>query len=134
MARKNNQPIRARKSAAAESKATAPTTTLSETRVERFSGPIPPPSSLAQYGAVQSDLPDRIVKMAEKEQQHDHDMEKSRHALEKSGQNYALLTSLLAIVATAYLITNGHQISGGIFGGTAFCFLAYLFIKGKRGR
>lgn len=40
-----------------------------------FSGPIPPPSLLASYDALQSGLADRIVSMAEKEQNSRHDID-----------------------------------------------------------
>ncbi|MFW5635662.1 MAG: DUF2335 domain-containing protein [Thermodesulfobacteriota bacterium] len=42
---------------------------------EKYSGPIPAPEALRQYGDINPDFPDRIIQMAEKEMKHRHRME-----------------------------------------------------------
>lgn len=39
-------------------------------RGEMYSGPIPPPEALARYEEIQPGAADRIIKMAEKQQEH----------------------------------------------------------------
>ena len=39
-------------------------------RSEMYSGPIPPPEALARYEEIQPGAADRILKMAEKQQEH----------------------------------------------------------------
>lgn len=64
-----------------------------------FQGPIPPPDILEKYDGIQAGFADRIIKMAEAEQEH-------RHALEatvvresfmeaKRGQMYGLTIGML---------------------------------------
>lgn len=48
-----------------------------------FTGPIPDPDSLAKYKEISSDLPDRIVTMAEKEQEERFRENKRRYGLFK---------------------------------------------------
>jgi uncharacterized membrane protein len=83
-----------------------------------FSGPIPPPSMLAQYDSVHGGLADRIVAMAEAQQKHRQSLEKksvdAAIKTETRGQNYALIVSLLII-------------AGGTLTG-----LAYIFITGRK--
>ena len=43
---------------------------------KRFTGPIPPPEILHQYREVLPDAPERILSMAEKQQNHRMDLEK----------------------------------------------------------
>ncbi len=47
-----------------------------QSELTRFSGPIPPPEVLKMYNDVGIDIPNRIVAMAEKEQQHRFEMDK----------------------------------------------------------
>ena len=42
---------------------------------QSFSGPLPPPDLLGQYDAILPGLADRIVKMAEKQESHRHELE-----------------------------------------------------------
>ena len=43
--------------------------------VTQYSGPIPPPHTLASYEEIQPGFADRIIKMAETETAHRHEME-----------------------------------------------------------
>ena len=110
---------------------------------QTFSGPIPDPKTLSEYAAAGPDIPDRIVIMAEVQQNHRQELEKSWQELEKSrqeaaiktekrGQNYALLISLVVIIGSAYLISIEKEIYGSILGGSTLIGLAYLFITGKK--
>lgn len=101
-----------------------------------FSGPIPPPSMLEGYDKVHDGLADRIVSMAESQQQHRQALEyKSVEAAiktESRGQHYALLVSVVIISGAIYLIDNGKEIAGSILAGGTLTGLAYMFITGRR--
>ncbi len=114
-----------------------PENTISiSSRQQFFSGPIPPPDALERYKSVDPDIPNRLVKMAEKQQDHSHTLErqaqKSMTEAENKGRNYALIISLLMIVCSTYLISTGNGILGTIFAGTTLLGLAYLFIAGHK--
>ncbi len=57
-------------------------TIQAEISATSFSGPVPPPEILAKYGDISPDYIDRIFKMAEKEQEQTHYVE--RELLKKS--------------------------------------------------
>lgn len=103
---------------------------------QTFSGPIPHPTLLAEYKSVDSDIPNRIVTMAEGQQEHRHGLEnKSLTAAidtEKRGQNYALTISLLFIVVSMFLIGIDKEISGSILAGSTMLGLAYMFVSGRQ--
>ena len=101
-----------------------------------FSGPIPDPKTLSEYAAAGPDIADRIVKMAEAEQQHQ--QEQGNKLLdaaiktEKRGQHYALFISLTVIIGAAYLIGIDKEIYGSVLGGSTLLGLVYLFVTGKK--
>ena len=70
-----------------------------------FAGPLPPPSVLQQYGEIEASYPERIIAMAEKEQNAVHTLQKETFALErklmeeqlrtvKKGQIYAFILAI----------------------------------------
>lgn len=61
-----------------------------EMEVEVFSGPLPPPAVLEQYGAMQPDAPDRIITMAENQQKHSHEMERMVFSAGIAGKKRAM--------------------------------------------
>ena len=54
---------------------------------EEYSGPIPHPNILKQFEEVIPGSADRILKMAEKEQEHRHEFEKEEQIWEKVMKN-----------------------------------------------
>ncbi len=103
-----------------------------------YSGPIPPPATLEGYGKIDPTFPDRIISMAEKEQNHQHQMEtKMRdndYTLSRRGQNFAMILTLLLTGAAVFSMYVGSNIGGGIFSGTVLAFGIYAFISGHRGK
>jgi len=101
-----------------------------------FSGPIPHPSTLKEYEEIKEGFADRIISMAERQQKHHHSIQKialkEASDKEKRGQHYALGLSVLLISCTTGLIALGHDIAGGIFGGSTLLGLAYLFINNRQ--
>lgn len=103
---------------------------------KKFAEPIPPPSMLGEYDDIHRGLADRIVSMAETQQNHRQLLEKqsveAAIKTEGRGQHYAFVLSLLIIVGALYLIDSGKEVSGSILAGGTLTGLAYLFITGRK--
>ena len=82
-------------------------------------GPLPAPAEFAGYGEVLPDAPERILAMAEKEQEHRHQMENDQISILKSRQDAENKESMIGLIA------------GIIFVGVFFLFGCYLIIIGK---
>ncbi|MGW4813236.1 DUF2335 domain-containing protein [Kitasatospora cineracea] len=79
----------------------------SEITVERHAGPLPSPSVLAGYEKVQAGLAERIVAMAEKEQEHRHSLEstdlRQSYRLAHAGQYAGVFALVVMAALAAYL-------------------------------
>lgn len=108
-----------------------------------FQGPLPPPEMLANYENVKTGFAERIVKRAEKEQKHRHEIEKifaQRHQdqldhktlLSFRGQLLAFIIAMTVIGGGIYLIAIDKDAWGlsSIIG--ALAALVTAFIYGKR--
>ena len=108
-------------------------------------GPIPHPDTLKAYGDIAADLPERIVKMAEGEQTHRHEME--REALDANiddlkrgrsetrlGQVCGLVVGLTALISGAYMAVHGVQWGGSLIGGGTVAALVAVFVYGRKSR
>lgn len=107
-----------------------------------YKGPIPPVSEMEGYKLVDSSFPDRILKMAESEQAHRHEMEKNSLSFEEKiankdfferrlGQIFALIIAIIMISCGSYLVLKEHPIAGTIFSGTCLVSLVTVFIVGR---
>ncbi len=76
-----------------------------------FSGPLPPPSMLESYEKIVAGSADRILRMAEKEQDHRIDWEntalKGNISIQKRGQNLGFLISIISMSVGAFLGYSG---------------------------
>jgi uncharacterized membrane protein len=81
-----------------------------------FSGPIPPPSVLAQYNDVLPNGADRIMTMAERQSQHREALEKrvvdGNVASQTRGSYFAFILLLITIVGGLYLLHEGKSVVG----------------------
>ncbi len=92
-------------------------------------GPIPPASEMEEYAKVLKDAPDRILQMAEKEQERSIYMSKQFDAYKTRGQWFALLIVIAAFLLNAYLATIGHAALGTIISGTTLGSIIWAFIR-----
>ncbi len=103
---------------------------------QRYSGPLPPPKMLHAYETITEGFAERILSMAEKEQDHRHTIENTavNGAInkDKRSQSYALLCIIFLSVLCGGLIYLGHDVAGTVLGGATLVSLAALFITGKR--
>jgi|LGVF01.1.fsa_nt_gb uncharacterized membrane protein len=110
-----------------------------------YSGPIPPPNILAGYEEIHPGFADRIIKMAETETAHRHEMEEraleaeieSRNQEEKEislGQVFAFILGLVTIISGSITAIKGAQVAGGFIGTGGVIGLVSVFIYGRKGK
>lgn len=110
------------------------------TRVQgvSFQGPLPPPEILRQYGEVVPGGAERIMAMAERNQEHRHKLESDvilkgvRN--ESRGQWLGFVLFILLIVSGTYLLATGKKVEGLstlVLNATTF---AGLFVYSRRAR
>ena len=110
------------------------TATVSAQQIE-YSGPIPPASELQKYNAVIPDAAERILVMAEKNQQHsidiDHKALDAARREARRGQVFAFLITLSAFATSIAALVMGHPSVASVIGGATVVSLAVAFIKGR---
>ena len=91
---------------------------------QSFKGPIPPPSTLKEYGEIKSDFPERIMASWEKEQAHRREKEseliRNSYIVEKRGQIMAFILTILSLGITILLILEGEYVAGSFVAGISF--------------
>lgn len=100
------------------------------------SGPLPDAETLIQYNSVIPNGADRIMKMAENQQAHRIEIEKtvvsSQSSQSKLGQVFGLIIGLVGIGSGTYLASIGAKYVGGIIAGGTVVSLVSVFVLGKR--
>lgn len=111
----------------------------------QFVGPLPPPSYLAGYENVLPGSAERVLRLAEKEQEHRHKMEhllleaqivdtKDDRSEARLGQVFALIIGITAILGGSVVSVRGAPLSGGFIGSSGVVGLAAVFITGRKER
>ena len=109
----------------------------------RFSGPVPSPGHMKEYAEIDSSFPERFLAMAEKQQTHDHTVEKDIVAtntkivseyqvLEKRGQTLGFILAAAGLVAGVITSVLGAPLAGGLIGTGGLAVLAGVFVYGAR--
>ena len=93
--------------------------------VRSHSGPLPDPQTLKDYSKIYRPAPEKIFKMAEKEQ-------KFRHISTYLGQGSALVIGLFGLAVTAYLGVNGQPWLAGLIGFSSLGSLVGAYFIGNR--
>ncbi|MEI7789113.1 MAG: DUF2335 domain-containing protein [Chlorobiaceae bacterium] len=105
--------------------------------IEAFIGPLPHPSVLRKYEQILPGSAERILIMAEKEQDKRHErVSKDSDGLidiSNRGQTFALTVCLTALTISGVLGITGHDAIGSIIGGLDLVALAVVFISGRQG-
>ncbi|SDX37347.1 DUF2335 domain-containing protein [Flavobacterium degerlachei] len=99
------------------------------------SGPLPSSETMVQYNSVIPNGADRIMIMAEKQQEHRMIIEKtaikSQLSQSNKGQIFGFVLCILIIIASTYLGSTGHETIGSILGSTTIIAMASIFVLGK---
>lgn len=106
-----------------------------EAVVHHHSGPLPRAADLADYNQIDPSFAERIVRMAEREQQHRHafpaEVLSKDYAIKSRGQNYALILAFGIILFAAYLAWLGDTaMAGKVAIGTLVGIVA-IFVSGR---
>jgi uncharacterized membrane protein len=100
-----------------------------------FSGPIPPPEILQGYENVGLGFADRIISMAEKEQNFRQEIvrteQRNRHKEISRGQLFGLIIGCVALALGTYTATEGHETAAIAITGGAVVSLVSAFVVGR---
>ena len=106
-----------------------------ERKITAHQGPLPQWEDLEKYGQIIPNGADRIMTMAEKQQEHRMALETKaigeQLSQSKRGQNFGLLIGLTAILGGVSCILLGHEWSGAFLGGGGLTGLVSVFVIGK---
>lgn len=112
-----------------------------------ITGPIPSPTILEQYNRILPSAADRIISMAEREQEHGHKMQeklvdsqildkKQERTEKRLGQIFGLTIGVVAILAgSATVVLNSSiagEVAGGLIGSSGVIGLVSVFVLGRR--
>ena len=105
-------------------------------KITAHQGPLPYWQDLEKYGKIIPNGADRIMSMAEKQQEHRMSLEttaiKEQLTQSKRGQIFGLLVGLIAIMGGVVCIMFGHEWSGAFLGGGGLTGLVSVFVIGKK--
>lgn len=100
------------------------------------SGPLPDAETLAQYNSIIPNGADRIMTMAEKQQDHRINIEKtvikSQNNQSVLGQVFGLIIGIFGIICGTFLAYSGESQVGSIIAGGTVISLVTVFVIGKR--
>lgn len=106
-----------------------------ERKITAHQGPLPQWEDLERYGQIIPDGADRIMTMAEKQQEHRMALENKaiseQLSQSKRGQSFGLLIGLTALMGGVVCIMTGHEWSGAFLGGGGLTGLVSVFVIGK---
>ena len=94
-------------------------------------GPLPPPDQLASYDQVVPGAANRILLMAENEQQNRMAIVSAQIRQSDRGQWLAFFLALCFLIACVLVTLAGQPVVGGILGGTTVLGVVTIFITGK---
>jgi len=110
----------------------------SESHSSIWSGPLPPPQVLKDYNSIVPNAADRIIKMAEKQEDHRIAIESivvdSNVRNEKFGVISGLVIGLSGLTCATICALYGHDWVAAVIGGSTLVSLVSVFVIGKSKR
>ena len=104
-----------------------------ERLITRYQGPIPPASEFTAYEAAHSGAANRILGMAEREQDNMFELNKTlirrEGNLRIDGQRFALASLLAMLIVTSACILTGHDIAGTALGVGTIIAVVAMFLR-----
>lgn len=115
---------------------------ISRSRLSRHSGPLPRTSDLREYDEIIENGAERIMRLAEKEQDHRHALDMREQALiervqkddaliTKRGQNYGLAICIFIVLVAVGFAIMGHAGLAALLVGLDLVSLAAVFVAGR---
>lgn len=116
---------------------------IAASRTQHYQGPVPHPKILKEYEEILPGSAERMLSMAEKEQNHRHQMEikeinidqnyqSGETKREQRGQYLAAFIALFSLSLSYFLALNEHAVLAGIIGGTTVVGLVSAFLIGRK--
>lgn len=106
-----------------------------EERSQIYEGPLPPPTELIKYNEAHPDAADRIIAMAEKEQEarlaNATYMLREDAKAKKRGQYMGFAIALIVLLGGMFLLLQGRALEGFTTLVGAAATLVFIFISGK---
>jgi uncharacterized membrane protein len=106
------------------------------TKVEQFSGPLPPPAILEQYNNVVPGAAERILKMAEEQSNHRRSLEQKVISSDvdnaRLGMVFGFIIGLVAILAGVYIVIIDKNNQGYFLSLGAIVALVGVFVYGRK--
>ena len=108
-----------------------------------FSGPIPPPALMREYAEFDPEFPRRFIEIFERQQAHDHEVEKAvlsnnkeiilgNQDLLRRGQLFGFVLALVGLIGGLIASFLGSPIAGSIIGAGGLALLAGVFVYSKK--
>ena len=119
---KNNQP---QKDADSKTLKEAIPSKIKISQITITSSPLPPPEVLEKYKEIDPSLPDRLVKMIEREQRH-------RHLITFLGEIFGFIVVLGGFISAIVLGIYGKEWLAGTIGLGAIASIVGAYFYGKR--
>ena len=118
-------------------------TTRTETALYQHQGPLPDAGSYERYNMVLPGAADRILRMAETEADHRRSGERKDQEINRKyydsftrdsllGLVFGFTVAALCVVCGTYLVLQGHDVAGTIFGGSGLAGIAGVFVYSTR--
>ena len=102
---------------------------------QSYRGPVPLASEMRGYKEVNPSFPERIMRMAEQEQEHRHAMQKRKQSevseLKKSGQTKAFYSLLIILGVVLVIVWRGETVVAAILAGATIVGVVGMFIAGR---
>jgi uncharacterized membrane protein len=105
--------------------------TIGQTTFALTTGPIPPPEQLAAYDQIVPGAANRILTMAEHEQNGRLSILTAQVRQSARGQWMAFTLALCFLAASVWVTLAGSPIVGGVLGGTTVVGIVAMFITGQ---
>ncbi len=106
------------------------------TVTEHFQGPLPAPKHLRQYNEIVPGAAERIIVMAEKEQEHRHsseDLDLSAAIKQVTrGQWMAFILAIVFAGIAVWLTLSGFEVAGSVVFGSTIVGIVTAFIVGNK--
>lgn len=107
-----------------------------KTEHHTYKSPLPEPSELERYDTIRPDFAERIMKMAEKAQDHTQKMQKFALIGELiqsiMGQVFGLIIVIAAFISSIYLALHGETLIGSVLGSVTLGSVVSIFVLRKR--
>lgn len=102
---------------------------------QSYQGLIPPPAWMQAYNESIPDGADRILRMAEAQEQHRLAIERTKVDTDaysqKRGLSYGLIVALAGLIIGGVLIYLGHDTAGAVIAGAPLASMVGIFVYGR---